>query len=184
MTSDKMLRVRSDSEPGAGGGGDLHCLRLPHQPHARPHLLLVGGGGQQALKHVRVLVRDVEHPRAALEDLRQLGRVHQPFDRAVGDEGGGRERADRRRQALQRHGRARGTDRDRRGLPGRGDDHVEGLRAEPVQGELRELDVERPGLALREHRAGVAAADLAELENLGEEVDPLSLDGAREHAAL
>jgi len=59
---------------------EVTCIRFRalKQPHARPHLLLVSGGGCKALEHVGVLVGDVEDARAAFQDLRQLGACIRP----------------------------------------------------------------------------------------------------------
>ncbi len=128
-----------------------------------------------------MLVRDVEHPRTALQDLGELGGVHQAFERAVGDEGRGAERADRRRQALEGDRGAGRADRDGRLLARRGHDDVERARAELEQRELREPDVQRARLGLRKNRAGVARRHFAFREDVREQVDPLALDPVGQH---
>ena len=92
----------------------MHAPRVLEQPHARPYLLLVRGGGGKALEHVGMLVGDVEDARAAFQDLRQLGRVHQALDSAIGDERCSRQGADRRSETLERGRSSGGSDRHRR----------------------------------------------------------------------
>ena len=95
-----------DRQGGAGGGGDLHLLRLAQSQHRRPHLLFIRRGGGKALEHFRVLVGDVEHPRPVLEDGGQFGRVHQAFERAIGDKRRGGERLKRGSLAFEEQRRA------------------------------------------------------------------------------
>ena len=162
----------------------MHAFRVLKHPHARPHLLLVSGGGGKALEHVRMLVGDVEHTRAAFKDLRQLGRVHQALHSAVGDERRGRQGADRRFEALERSRSSGGPDRHRRRLARGRQDDVERPGAELLQGQLGELDIERPRLGLRQDSAGLLGDDLAAGKDFGEQVDPFALDPVGDHGGI
>ena len=136
---------------------------------------------QAALENFRVLVADHEHARPAGQDPWQLGRMLKALDGAVDHQRALRQgRHDRRLSGEHRRGAGR-THRHRCRQRRRRHDDLEVLCANSLQGQCRQLRQHRPRPRLGEHRAGIARAYTALLQDLDECSDPRAFNGRGHH---
>ena len=79
---------QADLQIGACGRNHLQRLRCLELAHGGTHGRLVFSARQTTLEDLRMFMTDHQHARAAAQDARQLGRMLQPFHRAIDDETG------------------------------------------------------------------------------------------------
>ena len=171
-----------DHKIGARRGGDAHLARRLQHADAALDLRQKGRIGRQTFEDVGMLVRDHHQARPALEDLGQLLRVQQAFQREIDQKAGPAQRLHQGLDPLQRPRGSGRAHRDRGRLPRRRHHDVERPRAEARKRELGKVHIERARLRLGEDAHRLIGRDPAEPEQRSEILDPFGFDAVAQHA--
>jgi len=150
----------------------------------RTYLAAWGDREAYAVSHVGfgMLIGNDEDAGTRLQDFRRLGRMHQSFDRAVDHKTCLLQRSDNGPEPLDRFARTRRTHRNDVTIARCQQNDMERSRAHAEQRQFGEMNVQFPGLRLRQNSGRVTGLNRAAFKDLAERVDPFCLDAIGQHA--